>query len=437
MNKTGNHNLMVGIFKSEFVKHSFFLFLGSSIALLLSLAFYPVFSRMYSPEQFGTFALFTSITGVVAIFSSGVYEQAILLPKKDNYAKSLLLLAIIITMAQCLVFFVLALFFRHFFAEKLFNSPQISPFLLLVPVSVLLGNLYAIFTSYSNRKKYFHYISQSTINQGVGVNVSKLFIGLLNYTNYGLVFGRLVGQLTSAAQLMYQVLRKAKLTPREIRLAFYHLKEVAVTYKNFPLYSMPLQIINALSTSLPVFVLSKYFTAHDAGQYSLAAGILLTPVILFTGSLSKVLYQNTIERINQKVAITDEIFKWLRILMPITGLLFILFFFVSGSVFVFLFGQKWQEAGKISGILLPWIFLVLFTSPINFVPDIFFKQKKALIIDIAYLFLRTVSLAIGVYYKNVILALILFVVTGCIVLTYNFVWYLSLLKNYNKNSQAL
>ncbi len=437
MNNSGNSNLIFDIFKSEFVKNSFFLFLGSAIALLLSLAFYPVFSRMYSPEQFGIFALFTSITGVLAIPASGVYEQAILLPKKDSRARSLVLLAIIITVVQCLIFLLLSLFFRQFIAERLFNSPQLGPFLLLIPFSVFLGNLYSIFTGYSIRKKYFHYISQCSINQGIGVNISKLVFGLLKYTNYGLILGRLVGQLSSTLQLIFQVLKKTPLTFHEIKLALSHIKEVAVTYKNFPIYSMPHQLINAVSTSLPIFILSKYFTAHDAGQYSLAAGVLLTPVILFAGSVSKVLYQNIIEMINNQTVVNDEIFKWLRILMPVTGIIFVLFFLVSRSVFIFLFGQEWQEAASISGILLPWVFLVLFTSPLSFVPDIFFKQRKALIIDITYLFLRTVSLAIGVYYKDAFLAIILFVITGCIVLTYNFFWYLSLLKNYNRNSKAI
>ncbi|HLO57355.1 MAG TPA: oligosaccharide flippase family protein [Bacteroidales bacterium] len=433
MYKPGNQNLLSGIFKTEFVRHSFFLFLGSSIALLLSLALYPVFSRMYSPEQFGVFGLFTSITGIVSLLASGVYEQAILLPKNDTHARSLALLAMMCTVVISLVVFFISLFFRNVIAQKFFNTPEISSFLLWVPVSVILGNIYAIFISYSNRNKYFSFISQCSINQGIGVNISKLLFGLFNYTNYGLILGRLIGQLTSAIQLVCQVLRKVRITAGEIPVAWNNIKEVAVRYKNFPVFSMPLQLINAISTTLPIFVLSKFFTVHDAGQYSLAAGVLLTPVQLLTGSVSKVLNQSIVERVNQQAPIKEELFKWLRILMPVTAVLFILFFFVSRPVFVLLFGIEWQEAGSISGILLPWVFLVLFTFPISFIPDIFFKQRKALIIDIVYLIVRMVSLGIGVYYKDVILAIILFVISGCIVLTYNFVWYLSLLKNYGKN----
>ena len=427
----------MSIFKSEFVKHSSLLFLGSGIAQLLSVAFYPVFSRMYSPEQFGIFALFTSITSVMAILSSGFYEQAILLPKKDSHAWSLAVLAFTITLVQCLVFFFLALFFRHFIAQRLFSNPQISSFLLLVPVSVLLVNLYAIFTGYANRKKFYVYIFQCSINQGIGVNISKLVFGLINYFNSGLVLGRLTGQLTSTIQVICQVSKKAAFTTHEFKLAYRNLKEVARTYKNFPIFRMPLSLMNTFSTVLPIFVLTKYFTAHDAGQYSLASGVLLTPVMLLAGSVSKVLNQKIIERINQQAAVYDSIVRLIRLFMPVTAILFILFFFVSEDIFVFLFGQEWQEAGKISGILLPWIFLMLFASPISFVLDIFFKQRKALIIEAVYLVLRIIAMAVGTYYNNMFLAIKLFVFSGCIVLTYNFIWYLSLLKNYDINRKSI
>ena len=80
---------------------------------------------------------------------------------------------------------------------------------------------------------------------------------------------------------------------------------------------------------------------------------------------------------------------------------------------------------------------MLFASPISFVLDIFFKQRKALIIEAVYLVLRIIAMAVGTYYNNMFLAIKLFVFSGCIVLTYNFIWYLSLLKNYDINRKSI
>jgi lipopolysaccharide exporter len=437
MGKSGNHFLTWDILKSELAKHSFLLLVGSVIAQLITLLFYPIFSRIYSPEQFGTFALFVSITGIAAILSSGVYEQAILLPKKEAQALSLAMLAFAITLIQCVVFFAVAILFRQFIAERLFNNPLIKPFLLLVPVSVLFVNLAAILTGYANRKKYYGVISRNSIIQGFSTNISKLIFGVFKFTNFGLILGRLIGQFVSTYQLIYQIFKKTALPGEKIIPGYKEMKKVAVSYKNFPLFSMPISLLNAFSTALPILVLTKYFSANDAGQYSLASGVFLTPVMLITNSVSRVLNQQIIERINQQAPVSHLITRLLRVFMPVAAIFFFVFYFISENAFVFLFGQEWREAGKISGILLPWIFLVMFSSPINFTFDIFFKQRKALIIDIIYLGLRLTSMAIGVYYNNMFLAIELFVVSGCIVLTYNLAWYVSLLKNHDKNIKTI
>ncbi len=418
---------------SEFIKHSLVLFLGSTLAQSLSVLLYPAFSRLFSPEQFGTYALFLSITGIMAFLSSGVYEQAILLPREDKDALTLLVLSLMLTLAQCLIFLITILFFGDYIAEKMLNNAQIKPFLLLVPVSIILNNIYAAFTFYANRRKYYAYISQSSINQGIGINISKLVFGLSGLTKSGLILGRIIGQFTAAVQLLVQVMRKSRITFQDIKAVRGNLKQVAVTYKNFPKFRMPLALMNTFSTALPILALSKYFTAWDAGQYSLAAGVMLTPVTLIVGSVSKVMNQKIIERVNARQPVLNYIIRALLTIMPVTAVLFFIFYFFSAPVFVFLFGADWQEAGRIGGLLLPWVFLVLFTTPFGFVPDMFFRQKKAMIIDALYLIMRLAALAIGILNKNIMLAIGLFVLSGCVILSYNLIWYLSLLKDHDKS----
>ena len=213
-----NHDnfLSYSFLKSEFVKNSTILFIGTTTAQLLSVLLYPVFSRMYTPEQFGTFALFTSITGIVALLSSGVFELAILLPKQDHKALALLLLVVLLTLSQCLVFLIVILCCKHYLADRVLNNILIEPYLLLIPVSVILDNIFAAFTYYANRNKYYALISQSSINQGLGMNLAKLIFGLFHYTGGGLILGKIIGQLTSSIQLVIQIIRKNTFNIRKI-----------------------------------------------------------------------------------------------------------------------------------------------------------------------------------------------------------------------------
>lgn len=436
MAKKTEHFFSFKLSKSEFVRHSFVLFLGSAIAQSLSILLYPVFSRLFSPDQFGTFALFMSITSVLAFLASGVYEQAVLLPREEKDALSLVVLTLLLTLAQCMIFLILIFLFGDLIAERILNNSQIKPFLIWVPVSILLSNVYTVFSFYANRKKYYGIISQGSINQGAGINIAKLVFGLTGHTHIGLIFGRITGQFTAAVQITIQVIRKSLLTWQNVKSVKGNLRLVARMYRNFPRFRMPLALMNTFSTALPIFVLSKYFTASDAGQYSLAAGVLLTPVILLVGSVSRVMNQQIIERINAKQPVLHYALNTLRLIMPIIAVVFLIFFFFSEPVFVFLFGNEWREAGKMGSLLLPWVFLVLFATPFGFVPDMFFRQKKAMLIDALYLILRLIALTIGVLNKNVMLAVGLFIMAGCIILSYNLVWYISLLKDHDKRITA-
>jgi len=108
---------------------------------------------------------------------------------------SLVALSLLLTTGQCMIFFIIFLFFRDFVAATILNNLQIKPFLLLIPVSIILSNVYTTLTFYANRRKYYSYISQGSINQGIGINLSKLLFAFTDLTRIGLIFEGLSGNL--------------------------------------------------------------------------------------------------------------------------------------------------------------------------------------------------------------------------------------------------
>ena len=57
---------------------------GTAIAQAIPIAISPVLTRIYSPDDFGVFALYLSITSIIAIVATGRYELAITLPAKNE-----------------------------------------------------------------------------------------------------------------------------------------------------------------------------------------------------------------------------------------------------------------------------------------------------------------------------------------------------------------
>ena len=60
---------------------------SSSITQILGILVLPILSRIYSPENFGIYALFFSISNILLIIVMGQYHLAIVIPK--DYEKSL------------------------------------------------------------------------------------------------------------------------------------------------------------------------------------------------------------------------------------------------------------------------------------------------------------------------------------------------------------
>ncbi len=70
------------IIKNKSSRNILTLMTGSTIAQAIPIAISPILTRLYTPEDFGVLALFTSLVTIFSVISTGRYEFAIMLPKK-------------------------------------------------------------------------------------------------------------------------------------------------------------------------------------------------------------------------------------------------------------------------------------------------------------------------------------------------------------------
>lgn len=87
------------------------------------------------------------------------------------------------------------------------------------------------------------------------------------------------------------------------------MPKVSRAYSDFPIYRTPQVLVNALSQSLPVFVIGYYFGVTQVGYFSLAQTILGAPVTLLSGALSNVLFPKISQKVNNRELISPLIKK--------------------------------------------------------------------------------------------------------------------------------
>ena len=72
-----------------FVRSVFVLMSGTTIAMIVPVAAAPFLTRLYSPHDYGVFALYVSIVTVFSVPIGGNYDAAVMLPARVRFAVEL------------------------------------------------------------------------------------------------------------------------------------------------------------------------------------------------------------------------------------------------------------------------------------------------------------------------------------------------------------
>ena len=186
--------------KYEFAKNTLTLVMGSVIAQAISIAIFPILTRIYSPEDFGLLSLYVAFISILGVIATGRYELAIMLPKKEEEAKILFKISIFIAFIVALIISIPLVFLNSEIAN-FFGSPDIAKWLYLIPVSVFLTGVNQALINWNNRKKEFYKTSLSRVNQMISQGSVQTYLGYISKTG-GLIIGQFIGIFSSILYLL-------------------------------------------------------------------------------------------------------------------------------------------------------------------------------------------------------------------------------------------
>lgn len=399
--------------KNTFVKHVLTLMKGTVIAQFLPILISPILTRIYTPEQFGVFAIYIAVISVLTPIVNARYELAIALPKEERSALSLFALTFIINMFVTLIAVVIVIFAGDRMAELL--SLQDANWLYLLPLGLILVGLFSSITYLNNRWGRFDYLAKSKINQSISMAVTQLMLGFVKLGSLGLVIGYCIGQISSILKLG----EKTEILPRvkKENISKKDLLLIAKEYNEFPKYAMVTHSTEALSTNIPNLLLSKFFGTQYTGYYSLTTRTINLPLSLIGKSIGDV-FLSTASKLYREQGECQAIYrKTFKILVLIPIIPFIFLFFFAEELFAFIFGEEWRIAGTYTRLLIPALYLQFISSPLSHMFIIAKKIKLEFFIQSVILFLSVLSFVVGFYYFNsTVASLIIF--SGVLVLKY-------------------
>ena len=413
--------------KTDIIKNAGKLLSANLLVQLLALATYPVLSRLFTPADFGLLALFLSAGDIVGRMSTLSLEEAILLPKKEKEAYSITAVGgyAVAIVALLTLLFVL---FNRFVVEIV----EIPDSFFLLPLYVFVLGLLRLCIYLFNRYKLYKAISFSISGQGISNAAFRLGSGFLRLSYVALIASVLLSQVVSLVIYVAGMIKR-----RMFRLFYFpsygETKHVLTEYHQFPRYVMTQNLLNSLSANLPYFMLIGTFGATELGLYSMAFTVAFTPVNVFTGSVYRVLYEKFSSLKNQGRKMMSVFSGYLKIVLAFTLPVFVVAGYFAEELFGFVLGAEWVPSGRYFRIILPWIFFGLLMNPLASVALIFTKQRYIFCSYALLLVFRAGALLAGVFFVDMSLALILFSVSGVVVMGWLLFCFYGWIKEYDKS----
>ena len=398
---------------------------GTTLAQAITILTAPIISRLFAPQVFGVLSVFTSLVTIIAVVVCLRYEFAIVLPENDEDAANLVGLCVLIALGiSALAALVLLVLGRPL--VNLLKAPNLSVFLWLIPIGLLIQGFFQALNYWNTRTKHFGRLSIARVSASLTTSALPILLATVGHaTAASLIFSYMAGTFIYACVLGAQVLKESgalfyRVIQRSRMLA--NLKR----YRKFPLIDSWGSFINNLSWQLPSLMLLYFFSETVVGYYSLSNRLILLPMTLIGSSLAQVFYQRTAELRSNPENLSKSVELVFRRLAAI-GLFPALVLGIAGpQLFGFVFGANWVEAGRYAQILSPWMFILFISSPLSSLFATLERQELSLIVNSIILGTRFVALLIGGLTHNIYLTLIIWSGTGVLVYGGLALWLLKL-----------
>jgi len=424
---------LFSFFKKEFVKNVLTLITGSAISQIVLYVSILVLTRLFSTELFGVYILFSSSILLIKPIISLQLELAIVLPKKDEEAINILAITTIVLFLLSIVLFLIILIFKNSILT-FFEIEKLTYFIYFIPLSTFFYGFISTLNYWNNRTKSFKNIAKGNIAKSSILSAGQILTGVSKYNNVGLIPGMILGQIAQIILLLKISFSSINNLKKEI--SFRKMIPLIKKYKDIPKFNTLISFLNTLSNEIPVLMITKYFGLANAGIYGLAIKVGRAPSGIIQESVSQVFFNKASEIYNKDTTLTKIIIKTIKNLLKIGLITFIPLFIISFYLDI-VFGKDWQQVGIYLRLLIPWLFIMFLSSPLNSLIIILNKQKTILFYDIFLLIFRFLAFYFGYHiYNDILISIIFFSTVGVVFNIFILVYFFKISKIENKKRTA-
>jgi O-antigen/teichoic acid export membrane protein len=351
---------------------------ASTAAQVISLLAVPISTRLYTPQDYGTLAVFNSLLGIIVIIASLRYELAIPLTTENNKALEVLVLCF----GLIILFIVLtcsAIWWGGDWIASVMKDRSLKPWLWLLPLGVAGAGTYQALNYWTIRRQRYTELAQTKLSQSVTGTATMLGVGAAYPGPLGLLLSALASQSLGIFLLLRDVaaVARARIAPFSLK----GLLSVAYEYWQFPLFSSAAALTNSAGSILPPLMLASLYGSQVTGWFGLAQKVMLLPLSLIGVAVGQVFLGEAAQIMRERPDSLPDLFRRMTGRMLVLGIPIIAGGALSPWVFPFIFGPKWATAGTYAAFISIYCAIQIVVSPISTIAILRKRQDIQFIFD--------------------------------------------------------
>lgn len=373
-----------------FLRKLFTLASGTIVGQAIVVASSPVLTRLFTPAEFGQFAVMAAVIAITGIAACWRFEFAVLALPDDGEAAAMVSAAALVALMMALATSCGVWFLGDWFAMVV-NAEPLAPWLWLIPCAVLIWGLGGLGTYWSLRQgNYRRNGLNRTLTLGAQAG-GQIALGLLGTGSPGLVLGYLCGYVV---RLIHHLGMMTADDRRRLALpTWWTVWRVARENWRYPVFSAPSSLLHTICEMAPAIAIAALFGPVTAGLYALAHRLMGLPVKLLGEAASHVFFGEGRALSGPDLQRFFMRTMCLFIGLGVIGMLPILLF--APPLFAQVFGEAWREAGVIVQLLVPLHFARFIAGPVSQLFVVLRRQDVYFLSSMLNITAITVSFAVG------------------------------------------
>ena len=333
--------------------------LASAISKFVGLFLVPVYTRIFTPEQYGIIDLIQTVTGIVAIFGMLQLESAIQRyyyeVKSDEERQKYLSTTLWTICALSLVCVLIISTASKYICALLFDNESYYIILILASIMIPLSNLFALATIIIRyMKKPSVYVIFISIQLVITITLS---VWLVVYERIGIIgvfYGQVVGFLVALLLTLYYLRKK---------FLFYWNYNMIKKLFQFSLPQLPARLGVIGNTYANRFIMLGYLSLSDIGLYTIALKIA-SAFQLLRSAFAMAYYPFFYDWLEKKGH--REVYKKVSTYVTIFVLILVsIFALFSRELLMLLTPDKYYAAAPLIGILAFSHGLIIISNTVN------------------------------------------------------------------------